>query len=262
MTTSKYNQAFIINLDLSTKRWEKISTRFDEVGMPYTRFSGILGDNINIRNTKTGYSFLGKDIIKNPGLIDKGTIYEIKCNSNTIDFTLVGRKFNAGEIGGWCSHFLIWKMATQNNYQTVLVFEDDFIPTKDKFVSKLNTILEEVPKTYDLLYLHASIANGGKVPLINSSAVSQFSKGSDYYLLMAYAFSNKFANNMVQLHHFTQSNDNYLSHRKDLEVYVASDNKLHDKEASSSPYVISMMGCRAYHQSTCDMIKDINDRDL
>ena len=65
-------------------------------------------------------------------------------------------RFSAIESpNGWegckASHLSIIKKAKDNGYDNVLVFEDDFILT-DNFNEIINTVLEQIPSDWDMLY--------------------------------------------------------------------------------------------------------------
>lgn len=60
-------------------------------------------------------------------------------------------KLLKGEIGCLQSHLEIIKKAKQNNYNNVLVLEDDFVFVDD-FDKKFNDVIDDVPDNWNFLY--------------------------------------------------------------------------------------------------------------
>jgi len=55
-------------------------------------------------------------------------------------------------IGCAISHMNTWKLFLETNDEYAIIFEDDVV-LEDNFVEKLEIALQDVPKTYDILYL-------------------------------------------------------------------------------------------------------------
>lgn len=80
---------------------------------------------------------------------------------------MFGRKMSKPEISLCLKHIFVFKDVIENNYDNVVVFEDDII-LDDNFSEKLSDYTNQLPKTYDILWigsccnLHANL-----VPDIN-----------------------------------------------------------------------------------------------
>ena len=66
-----------------------------------------------------------------------------------------------GQIGCAASFYNVFKDAYENNYEKILVLEDDFNFTvsKDEMSEALGKAFEEMPKDWDMFYLGANIVN-------------------------------------------------------------------------------------------------------
>ncbi len=255
-----FDNAFIITLNQSVSRYTKISNTFNSIGMPHTKFNAINGYDVKITNTKSNITFTGLDLIGHtPEVIDRNTIYEIHCNSDKVDFTLTGRKYNAREIGLWCSHFMIWKKAFNGKYNKTLVFEDDFTPkNQDSLVNDVNKFIKDLPTPFHLGYLHATLSIGTKIPLSgNLSHISQFSEGAKHWSAMAYCFSYQFAAEMMANTNFIASLDGQLSSYLSSSVYALTED-LYDRNSSFEASIVSKMGCREHHTNTCDFTGNLD----
>jgi glycosyl transferase family 25 len=84
--------------------------------------------------------------LKKMGLFDKS------CRFNAI-------KHEFGALGCSMSHLEVLKNAKENNYKTIIIFEDDFefLITKDEFESKLNYIFANL--NFDVFMLSAYVKN-------------------------------------------------------------------------------------------------------
>lgn len=71
--------------------------------------------------------------------------------------TPILKPIKAGKIGCLFSHLSIWKDFLSSDTAAMLVMEDDIIPINN-FMESFALILEELPPTFDLLYLHLDSA--------------------------------------------------------------------------------------------------------
>ncbi len=155
----KIDKIYVINLDRSKDRYASMQAKLDKMDLPvkYTRFSAFDGNNIELVNKETGDRIKGSEFAHNKKLL-KGE-FDIICSHewaggfeplklNLIDF----HPRVKGELGIACSHRKIWQEIIENNYQNVLILEDDlnFAPKFDKY---LDRALNNVPKNFDLIYL-------------------------------------------------------------------------------------------------------------
>ncbi|MFV0430750.1 MAG: glycosyltransferase family 25 protein [Alphaproteobacteria bacterium] len=113
---------YLINLDRSPDRLEKMTQKFNEVGLPFERFSGIDG------------KLLPKDIIA-----------KIRKNQRWI------HPLSLGEIGCYKSHMDVLQHFLENTSDEFLfVAEDDLYPDSH-IVAKLNIIMENWNPDCDML---------------------------------------------------------------------------------------------------------------
>lgn len=71
--------------------------------------------------------------------------------------TPILKPIRAGKIGCLFSHLSLWKDFLNSNQISMLVMEDDIIPTGN-FDNRFEQVLDELPPTFDLLYLHLDSA--------------------------------------------------------------------------------------------------------
>ena len=69
-----------------------------------------------------------------------------KALSNTII-----KNYTKGTIGCYLSHMKMWTTIRHNKHLNTVIFEDDFT-VNNKFKSKVNKVLSELPEDYDICY--------------------------------------------------------------------------------------------------------------
>ncbi len=159
----KYNnpveKIYVINLDKSKDRLEKISKDLETQGLKFERFPAILGLDLKFKG-QNGKIFTGKDLKSKKVEFRIGEKYKVFCPHITINYqykpNLAKGKIpmSAGEFGIYCSHLEIMLDVVKNAHKSVLVFEDDTsIP--NNLSQKLQEIAKEMPnyKKYDLIFL-------------------------------------------------------------------------------------------------------------
>ena len=112
-------QIYIINMDKDIERMNKLNTKMNNLGLKYKRITGV----------------------------DGKAVYK---NYNT--------KLRPGQLGCLLSHQNVLKDAIKNNYENILVLEDDVIFHKDfhnEFKKKYKYLIDR-EKNFDLLYLGCS----------------------------------------------------------------------------------------------------------
>ena len=127
----KLDKIYVINLNKNKDRWDVISKAAKKANIPITRFNAIYGKELPPNHP---------DIIK----------YFDKNN-----------KLNSGQIGCALSHIKILEEAVKNNYDNILVFEDDAIIPPD-FWEKLEPVVNELPDDWDILSLNCVRCKGKK----------------------------------------------------------------------------------------------------
>lgn len=146
---------YIISLDRTPARYQKVKKLFDKQKVQCIRFSAIDGYKLDFQNVDTK-QFLNAEQKKN------FTSYVWKNRPAKYNVFLNGRKlmqiivdkvpFSLGEVGVACSHREIWKKIAKNNYDKVIIFEDDIAPGKN-FKKRLNKYLNDLPDDWDIAYL-------------------------------------------------------------------------------------------------------------
>lgn len=121
MGINKYfDKIYCINLDKRPNRWKEGKQEIDKHSLNAVRFSGVNGNPNN----------------------------NIKLNGAT-----------DGDIGCTLSHYNVIKNAKENNYNIILVLEDDVI-----FVDNLNELFDKyikyVPNNWDMLYFGGNHVGG------------------------------------------------------------------------------------------------------
>ena len=83
----------------------------------------------------------------------------VRFNGVKVEGNLSPKKL--GQIGCTASFYNVFKDAFQNNYNKILVLEDDFnfIVSKDEIVNNLEKAFKEMPEDWDMLYLGANVMN-------------------------------------------------------------------------------------------------------
>lgn len=146
---------------------------------------------------------------------------------------LIKKCFNLklGEIGCALSHFRIYQDIV-NNYDYAMIFEDDAIPCNN-FTEKLNIILNEVPKDFDMLYIGGRFQENFIIPNnfiynISQNIVQNREEYNNFFhdrTTHSYIISKKMAQNFLD--NFNKSNlhipiDNWIldvSMRMKIKIY-------------------------------------------
>lgn len=126
-----FDQIYVVNLKRRPERRVKIEKALKLLGFQYKIFDAIDGKNLA-----------------------ESDLSKIKLMPNYLD-PFHKRPLKRGEIGCFLSHYYIWEDIVANNYDRVLVFEDD-IRFTDNATTILRGFLEDVMKTrldWDFVYL-------------------------------------------------------------------------------------------------------------
>ncbi|XP_023930277.1 procollagen galactosyltransferase 1 isoform X1 [Lingula anatina] len=128
-----FDQIYMINLVRRPERRERMVASLDELGLKVKIVDAVDGKELN----QTYLDSLGVSMLE--GFLEP---YH-------------KRPLTMGEIGCFLSHYFIWEDAAKNNYQKVLVFEDD-VRFEPFFVTKLQSLLKEIEDNkleWELIYL-------------------------------------------------------------------------------------------------------------
>lgn len=124
------DNVYIINMDKDSERLKKVTKECNKFNIKFKRFSGINSNKLS-KEEKNKY-------------ITK--FCQTYCTN--------------GMIGCGLSHIKIYEDIINNNYNNVLILEDD-VYFVDNFHHILNNAVKEIPNDYDILYL-GSIGSSSK----------------------------------------------------------------------------------------------------
>ena len=187
-------KTYVINLDRTPKRYEKIKNELNRYNIAHERFSAVDGYKINIQNIKTGEVFTGKELQERFKKIDPSSNYLINCPN--IQLTYIPKSIasilpvhltdhmTAGEFGVYCSHVEIWKEIVDKKTEYALILEDD-AELKDDFAENLEQVLHSQPKDWDIIYLFLGNQKNKKfIPIPNNELLLKLEADGTYTFMM------------------------------------------------------------------------------
>ncbi|XP_043286246.1 glycosyltransferase 25 family member isoform X2 [Venturia canescens] len=131
--TLGFDKVYMINLERRPERRARMEQCFEELG--------ILSETINAVDGRT----------LNSTALDK---WGVKIMPNYAD-PYRKRPMTMGEIGCFLSHYVIWKKAFDNNFDRIMVLEDD-VRFEPFFRQRIHLLLNEIDQLHlqwDLIYL-------------------------------------------------------------------------------------------------------------
>jgi GR25 family glycosyltransferase involved in LPS biosynthesis len=159
------NKAYVINLDRSKDRFQKIKKRLEYVGLPFERFNAVDGSKLSQQKINKLVHPVCKSLLCSKGM-----------------------------IGCAMSHYLLWKKMVNENKEWMLILEDDAIPLFD--IVKRLKILENLIKIYPKLFKNPSIINlhclGDCYANNSNNMVLNGSKIEKNYVLEAFTYITHF----------------------------------------------------------------------
>jgi GR25 family glycosyltransferase involved in LPS biosynthesis len=159
---------YIINLKRREDRLFKIEKLFNELGgifHNYERFDAVDGNTLSLKDNNL--TLKTKYLYDNPTLL-----MDIKSK---------------GAIGCYYSHLNIWQDAIKNNYNNIIIFEDDV--QTDLTLNEIMDYINSVPNDYDIAYLDYFCMNLNNN--ININDCWNENKLDTIALTSAYLISNK-----------------------------------------------------------------------
>lgn len=187
----KIDKIYCINLDRRPDRWETASKFFAEQGLKVERWSAVDGQ--------------------------------------TLDFNYEVNKPYRGEFGGLLSHYNVIVNAYENNYENVLIFEDD-VYSEYNILSKLDELFIDKSIEFDMLYLGGNHIGG-------LTQINQFLfKMNRSYAIQAYILNKKAFYPIIE--YFTSIIPKILNSDKMIGPSVAADYFLADLHKQMNCYVI------------------------
>ena len=172
----KIDKIYVINLKKNTDRLEKFMENAKKANVNVERFDAVYGKELP------------------------------KDHPDIVKYFITDHKLNPGQIGCALSHVKIWEDAINNNYNNIIVFEDDAIITED-FWDKFNAAVNELPEDWDYFSLNCSWCN-------NIKDYTLIHKSNFNVCTMSYNINLKSINKIVNLIKKKKINvpiDNYLN---------------------------------------------------
>jgi len=148
---------WIINLDKSTDRMERIKKNFDNLGIKYNRFSAVYGKNVSSEYLDNNVSFLCKKLL---------------CNYGT--------------IGCAASHKALWKQLINSDKQYYVIFEDD-IEIDKKTIDIINKLKPYIEK-FNIDYLNLGCVHYGCSIQNTEFIIDEYEFGRPYFPLGAFSY--------------------------------------------------------------------------
>lgn len=128
-----FDKIFVISLKKSEDRHSFVKSHLDELNFEF--FWGVDGRKFTLEE-----------------LENKGIYNHDQYNLNRIVKGEKPRLLNLGRVGCALSHLSIYRLIVKNNFQKVLILEDD-IYIKKSISDKFEKAVSELPDKWDLLYL-------------------------------------------------------------------------------------------------------------
>jgi GR25 family glycosyltransferase involved in LPS biosynthesis len=154
-----YSIVYVINLDRTPERFQKTNEQLHKNGMTCRRFGAVDGYNVKLSDKSSGEIICGKEFLKNVANYTwkkRPALYHVDYNNKykdaEFDLFVKYRKFSAGEIGVIFSHRAIWTDIVKNNYQNVIIFEDDVI-LLENFKKDLEELIKNIPEDTDVTFI-------------------------------------------------------------------------------------------------------------
>lgn len=171
MNSKILQNIWVINLDKSTDRIDKIKKNFSSLGLSFNRFSAIYGKNlsknsINEVSTKICHTFL--------------------CNYSMLGCAL--------------SHITLWKQLLNSNEEYYLICEDDIV--FDKKTIEIINKLEPFIKKFDIDFINLNCVNYGGCSFIKTIfTIDEYEFGKPIFPLgfTSYILTKKGAEKLINI---------------------------------------------------------------
>jgi GR25 family glycosyltransferase involved in LPS biosynthesis len=202
-TSMKIDKVYVINLDRTPERMLPLKQQLEIIETPFERFSAIDGYKLVLKDIESGEEIKGTDLKRIPSPLTRNHQYKLLYPDSKIDvnYYFAPKTFplTAGELGVAMSHMSIWHDMLENNYQAVMIFEDDAC-LRIHFDPKIKKILENAPKDWDMIYLGSQTQPDTKTQkFAGNELLEKVTKGG-LILAHAYIISNKAAKKFYSKH--------------------------------------------------------------
>jgi len=192
-TNNNIDKIYVINLKKNQDRLEKFMENAKKANVKVERFDAVYGKELS-----KDHPDILKYFVKDHGLI-------------------------SGQIGCALSHIKIWEDAIKNNYNNIIVFEDDAIIPED-FWDRFNEAYNELPKDWDMLLL-GGIMLGGTIHN-NSKYLLKPDKRSGNWGTSSLLLNINFIKNIIKNVRINIPIDEYLRddyyYDKNFKVFIVS----------------------------------------
>lgn len=185
----KIDKLYIVSLDWDTDSVQGILDVVNQVGLPYGipyEVLGIQGSEL----TKHHMSLMGVKLYDDWNLNNGNVVIDDSKNR------FWQRDVTQGEVGCALSHISIWEDAYKNQYENILVYEDDIV---FKDTMDWNQFDKVRTMNYDLFYLGRLIQDGFD-NVVDKPIDDMICKPGYSYQTHAYMLSKKGIKKLVQNH--------------------------------------------------------------
>ena len=136
------DRVYLINLEHSKKRLEKMQHELNRADLDFTRFSAVDGNLFKGKYQKKPEK---TDWIQNLAP-EKGYTYLFDAEANRHGLSI-------GELGNYFSHYELLKLVAAGEHQLSLILEDDALLEND-FKIRLKSLVAHAPANWDIIYLN------------------------------------------------------------------------------------------------------------
>ena len=176
------DKIYIINLERAKDRLNKVVNELKKLGGPFL--------NYNIFKAIDGKTIKDDEINK---LLTLDAQYSYYINAFNYD-----QIRSKGEVGCYLSHLGVWKDMVKNNYNNVIILEDDVFTTLNK--DQINKNLNLLPNDYDCAHLAWFSRFEGEYLKKSPNwviPIENYKRFSMIYGTYAYMLSNKGAKELI-----------------------------------------------------------------
>jgi len=242
---------YVINLDRATERYRKLKSQLDRYEISHRRFSAVDGYELRILSNITFDKFSGLDLKSGKVKLHLNSSYQVFCPHFIFHYTpnrdLFPRTLGPGELGCYCSHVEVWRDIKNKGFPFVLILEDDAV-ISDDFDKKLQAVLHNLPKGWDVVNIQRSTRANGKLrPIAGNSIIEKVNPDNElFHHTTSYLIS---ASGALKLINYARSSpwaiDDVISdaiNKRVITVYDAKDILVIYQPDNSEKSIISKMG--------------------
>ncbi len=208
-------ETYVINLERSKDRWMNISKQFDKLNLKYQRFNAIDGYKVTLEDIELGNKFTGLDIKNRSTGMVKDRSYKIYCDASNVNSSFMymnQRDFglSSGEIGVWCSNYILWQKAKNMNFDNIIIFEDDVIVTDSNISNNIKKIVNNMPLDADIVYLDMIQYSGLQIPVQGNEIFNKFSANAGGWGAWSILYTKKGIEKLLNMSCYSHAIDNFI----------------------------------------------------